>query len=223
MTIAEKPSRHHQSFLASGEQKLVRAIIAELPQQITPLHLTKIGLFGSIVAAIALVGCRWSLLWLPLVPVGVFLNWFGIALDGPLAVHRGEARPRLGLVEHTYDLFSQILIIVAFGLSPFLSIEAAFIVLICYLLFSAYTYIRAIARHVQQMAYIGMGATEFRILMVVWAFAAHAMGIDATLDQGVPRLDAAIAFLAIIAVFGLAYKAVSDARCVAMDEKRQGF
>lgn len=223
MTTAEKPSRHYQSFLASGEQKLVRAIIAELPPQITPLHLTKIGLFGSIVAAIALVGCRWSLLWLPLVPVGVFLNWFGIALDGPLAVYRAEARPRLGLVEHTYDLFSQILIIVAFGLSPFLSIEAAFIVLVCYLLFSTYTYIRAIARHVQQMSYIGMGATEFRILMVVWAFSAHAMGIDATLGQGVSHLDAAIAILAVIAVFGLAYKAVSDARCVAMDEKHRGF
>jgi hypothetical protein len=222
MTIAPNPSQHHQSFLAPGEQKLVRAIIAEMPQRITPLFLTKLGLFGAVVAAAALVGCRWSLLWLPLVPVGVFLNWFGIALDGPLAVHRGEARPRLGLVEHTYDLFSQILIIVAFGLSPFLTIESAFIVLICYLLFSAYTYIRAIARHVQQMAYIGMGATEFRILMAVWAFAAHFLGIDATAGEGVSSLDAAIAILAIIAVCGLAIKAFSDARRVAMDESGHG-
>lgn len=222
MTTAGTRSRHHQSFLASGEQKLVRAIIAEMPPQITPLFLTKLGLFGAVVAAAALIGCRWSLLWLPLVPVGVFLNWFGIALDGPLAVSRGEARPRLGLVEHTYDLFSQILIIVAFGASPFLTIESAFIVLICYLLFSSYTYIRAIARHVQQMAYIGMGATEFRILMVVWAFTAHLLGIDATADKGVTSLDAAITILAIIAVCGLAIKALSDARCVAMDENGRG-
>jgi hypothetical protein len=222
MTTAGNRSRHHQSFLASGEQKLVHAIIAELPPRITPLLLTKLGLFGAVVAAVALVGCRWSLLWLPLVPVGVFVNWFGIALDGPLAVYRGEARPRLGLVEHTYDLFSQILIIVAFGLSPFLTIESAFVVLICYLLFSAYTYIRAIARHVQQMAYIGMGATEFRILMAVWAFAAHSLGIDATLGKGVSGLDAAITILAIFAVCGLAIKAFSDARCVAMDENGRG-
>jgi hypothetical protein len=223
MATAGDRSRHHQSFLASGEQKLVGAIIAELPPRITPLLLTKIGLVGAIIAAVALIGCRWSLAWLPLVPVGVFLNWFGIALDGPLAVYRAQARPRLGLVEHTYDLFSQILIIVAFGLSPFLTIESAFIVLICYLLFSAYTYIRAIARHVQQMAYIGMGATEFRILMVVWAFAAESLGIDATRDQGVSSLDAAIAILAVFAVVGLAVKALSDARCVAMDESGRGF
>jgi hypothetical protein len=223
MTQGSNRSRHHQSFLAPGEQKLVNAIIVELPPQITPLHLTRLGLFGAVVASAALIGCRWSVLWLPLVPVGVFLNWFGIALDGPLAVYRNQARPRLGLVEHTYDLFSQILIIVAFGLSPFLTIESAFIVLVCYLLFSAYTYIRAIARHVQQMAYIGLGATEFRILMVVWAFAAHALGIDATLGEGVSRLDAAISILAVIAVFGLAFKAVADARCVAVDENRQGL
>ncbi|MBG0812140.1 CDP-alcohol phosphatidyltransferase [Methylosinus sp. H3A] len=222
MKTADHKSGHHQSFLAPAEQRLVRAIISELPESVTPLQLTRIGLFGALVAAVALVGCRWSALWMPMIPLGVFLNWFGAALDGPLALHRQTANPRLGLVEHTYDLFSQILIIVAFGLSPFLSIESAFIVLICYLLFSAYTYIRAIARHVQQMAYIGLGATEFRILMVIWPFAAHAMGIDETVDAGVSRLDAAIMILAAFAIAGLVIKALSDARRVAVDENGQG-
>lgn len=220
---SENSARHHQSFLAPAEQKLVRAIIAELPESVTPLHLTRIGLIGAIVAAVALVGCRWSPLWLPLLPLGIFLNWFGIALDGPLALYREEETPRLGLVDHTYGLFSQILIIVAFGLSPFLSLESAFIVLICYLLFSAYTYIRAIVRHVQQMAYIGLGTTEFRILMVVWAFVAHALGIDETGADGVSRLDAVIMILAVLAVGGLAVKAFTDARRVAADEGGQGL
>jgi hypothetical protein len=222
MTFAEPKPGHHQSFLAPAEQKLLRAIICELPETVTPLQLTRIGLFGAIVAATALIGSCWSALWMPLIPLGVFLNWFGTALDGPLALHRQTANPRLGLVEHTYDLFSQILIIIAFGFSPFLSIESAFVVLICYLLFSAYTYIRAIVRHVQQMAYIGLGATEFRILMVVWPFAAHAIGIDERADVGVSRLDAAIMILAAFAICGLAIKAVSDARRVAMDENGQG-
>lgn len=217
---SESSTRHHQSFLGSAEQKLIRSIIAELPASVTPLQLTRIGMFGAIVAAAALVGCRWSPLWLPLLPIGIFLNWFGIALDGPLALHRKVEHPRLGFVDHTYDLFSQILIIVAFGVSPFLSMGSALIILACYLLFSAYTYIRAIARHVQQMSYIGLGATEFRILMVAWAFIAQAAGIDETGDRGVSRLDAAIMFLAILAVCGLAVKAVSDARRLAADEGR---
>lgn len=217
---SESSKRHHQSFLGAAEQKLIRAIVAELPAYVTPLQLTRIGMFGAVVAAVALVGCRWSSLWLPLLPVGIFLNWFGIALDGPLALHRKVEHPRLGFVDHTYDLFSQILIIVAFGLSPFLSLGSALIVLACYLLFSAYTYIRAIARHVQQMSYIGLGATEFRILMVAWAFIAHAVGINESSVHGVSRLDAAIMLLAVLAVGGLAIKAVSDARRVAADEGR---
>ena len=221
MKTADPKSGHHQSFLAPAEQRFVHAIIGELPESVTPLQLTRIGMFGALVAAVALVGSCWSALWMPLIPLGVFLNWFGAALDGPLALHRQTANPRLGLVEHTYDLFSQILIIIAFGFSPFLSIESACIVLICYLLFSAYTYIRAIARHVQQMAYIGLGATEFRILMVVWPFAAHAMGIDETADVGVSRLDAAIMILAAFAICGLVIKALSDARRVAVDENGQ--
>jgi hypothetical protein len=223
MKIADYKSGHHQSFLAPAEQKLVRALIAELPDSVSPIRLTRIGVLGAVIAAVALVCCRWSALWTPLIPLGVFLNWFGAALDGPLALHRRTADPRLGLVEHTCDLFSQILIIIAFGFSPFLSIESAFIVLICYLLFSAYTYIRAIVRHVQQMAYIGLGATEFRILMALWPFAAQAMGINETIDGGLSRLDAAIMLMAAFAICGLAVKALSDARRVAVDESGRGI
>lgn len=223
MKIADYKSGHHQSFLAPAEQKLVRALIAELPDSISPLQLTRIGFFGAVVTAVALVCSCWSTLWTPLIPLGVFLNWFGAALDGPLAVRRRTTDPRFGLLEHTYDLFSQILIIVAFGISPFLSMESALVVLICYLLFSAYTYIRAIARHVQQMAYIGLGATEFRILMALWPFAAHAMGIDETIDVGHSQLDSAILILAAFAICGLGIKALSDARRVSVDESGRGI
>jgi hypothetical protein len=94
--------------------------------------------------------------------------------------------------------------------------------LICYLLFSAYTYIRAIVRHVQQMAYIGLGATEFRIMMALWPFVARAMGINEIGAPGVSRLDAAVMFLAALAILGLGVKALTDARRVAADESGSG-
>jgi len=108
MTTVENLSQHNQSFLARSEQRLVQAIIARLPSEVTPLQLTRIGWFGAVVTVMALIGCRWSALWLPLVPVGVFLNWFGITLDGPLARHRKEESPRFGLSDHLNDLFSQL-------------------------------------------------------------------------------------------------------------------
>ncbi|MDR3462786.1 MAG: CDP-alcohol phosphatidyltransferase family protein [Beijerinckiaceae bacterium] len=185
----------------------------------TSLHLTAVGLVGSFVAAIGLIGCNWTALWLPLVVIGVLLNWFGDSLDGSLARFRNEERPRFGfLVDHTCDLFAQILVIVAFGLSPFLSLVSALTVLLCYLLFSAYTYIRAAAHHIHQMSYIGVGATEFRILMIFWASVGVAFHLREPLVSGLSRLDIAILLLAAISVVGLAVKAITDARDVAAEE-----
>jgi phosphatidylglycerophosphate synthase len=176
---------------------------------------------GSLIASIALIGCNWSAFCLPAVALGVIMNWFGDSLDGSLARFRKEERPRFGfLVDHTCDLFSQIMIIVAFGLSPFLSLVSALVVLLCYLLFSAYTYIRAAAHHVHQMSYIGVGATEFRILMIVWAAIGTVFNLREPLVDGLSRLDVTIFFLATLAVIGLAFKAISDARLVASEERQ---
>ena len=222
MTSRSNPSRDNQSFLAVAEQRLIRWILPRIPRPVTSLHLTVFGMLGSMLASIALIGCNWSLAWLPFVIVGVSANWFGDSLDGSLARYRREERPRFGfLVDHTCDLFSQIMIIVAFGLSPFLSLIAAFIILLCYLLFSAYTYIRAAAHYVHQMAYIGMGATEFRILMIVWACIGAIAGLREPLVNGVSMLDMFIMGMGIIAVFGLAYKMVVDAREIALLENER--
>jgi phosphatidylglycerophosphate synthase len=216
---SSNPHRHNRSFLAEAEQRLIRWILPRIPGRITSLQLTGIGMFGSLAASIGLIGCNWSLLWLPTVALGIAMNWFGDSLDGSLARHRKEERPRFGfLVDHTCDLFSQIMLIVAFGLSPFLSLVAALVVLLCYLLFSAYTYIRAAAHHVHQMSYIGVGATEFRLLMIFWALAGSAAGLREPLVNGLSRIDISILGLGLLAVIGLGAKAVKDARQVAIEE-----
>jgi phosphatidylglycerophosphate synthase len=213
------PHRQNRSFLAHSEQDVIRWLVPRIPSRTTSLDLTAFGMFGSFLAAAALIGCNWTLLWLPLVALGIFINWFGDSLDGSLARYRKEERPRFGfLVDHTCDLFSQILLIVAFGLSPFLSLVSALTVLLCYLLFSAYTYIRAAAHHVHQMSYIGVGATEFRILMIGWAVVAALCHIREPLVSGLSGLDLAILGLAVFAVLGLGFKAIGDARAVAVEE-----
>ena len=216
------PNRHNRSFLAQSEQNVIRWILPRIPPNVTSLHLTAVGMIGSLSAAVALIGCNWTLLWLPIVIIGVLLNWFGDSLDGSLARYRAEERPRFGfLVDHTCDLFAQILVIVAFGLSPFLSLVSALTVLLCYLLFSSYTYIRAAAHHIHQMSYIGVGATEFRILMIFWASVGSAFHLREPLVSGLSRLDVTILILAAIAVIGLAVKAITDARDVASEEHRR--
>lgn len=186
----------------------------------TSLHLTAIGLAGSFLASLALIACNRSGKWVIVVAVGIAMNWFGDSLDGSLARYRKEERPRFGfLVDHTCDLFSQIFLIVAFGLSPFLSLISALTILLCYVLFSAYTYIRAAAHRIHQMAYIGVGATEFRIIMVVWAVVGVTFGLREPMVQGFSNLDLVIFVLAGFAVIGLAVKATIDAQEVAREEQ----
>ena len=181
--------RRNRSFLAEAEQRLMKWLLPQIPETVTSLHLTILGMIGSLAGAIALIGCNWSRLWLPTVALKMSSNSLAIRSTASLARYRKDERPRFGfLVDHTCDLFSQIMPIVAFGLSPFLSLVAALTVLLCYLLFSAYTYIRAAAHHVHQMSYIGIGA-EFRILMIAWAFIGSAVGLKQPLVDGLSGLD----------------------------------
>jgi phosphatidylglycerophosphate synthase len=219
--LISTPRQHNQSFLASVEQKFIRRIMDSLPEQITPLQLTYTGVVGAGLTIVGLIGCDWTFAWLPVIPAGLALNWFGTSLDGRLALLRNERRSSLAMLDHISDLFSQIAIILAFGMSPFLSLISASIVLICYLLFSSYTYMRAAARHVEQMAYLGLGATEFRILMAVWPLIAFALGIDERNANGVTRLDAATILLATLAIGGLSIKIFGDARKVASTDDKQ--
>lgn len=219
MSGHKHPVRRNQSFLAKIEQALIQWLLPHISEDVSSLDLTIFGLFGSFLAAGGLVGCSHSLAFLPAVVAGILMNWFGDSLDGSLARFRQEERPRFGFIlDHTCDLFSQILIIVAFGFSPFLTLLSALAILICYLMFSAYTYIRAAAHHIHQMSYVGLGATEFRILMIFWAGLASMMGVSQPTVGTVTSIDIAILSMCALAIFGLAVKAVGDARVVATEE-----
>jgi hypothetical protein len=65
------------------------------------------------------------------------------------------------------------------------------------------------------MAYIGLGVTEFRILLAFWPFAAMALGVPESQHDQLPAIDVAIIGLALVAVFGLLGKLLKDGRRIA--------
>lgn len=208
--------RDVRSFLAAHEHRLVDWLLPLLPQRFGVLHLSALGFVGSVVAVIGLIASNWSYSWVALVVLGVAANWFG---SGLAHYRNGGAIDRFSfMVCHVSDLFAQVLLIVGFGLSPFLSLTSAFIVLLCLLLFSSYTYIRAATQRVRQMAYLGVGATEFRLLMIVWAVLGAGLGLREPLVGRFTNIDLGVISLAAMALVGLAVKVVVDARDIAAEE-----
>lgn len=204
-----------QSFFYTLEQRATVAIARAAPHWVKPSHLSLLGAVAAICAAAILVGSHsWpDLIWL--LPPAMLVNWFGLTADLPLARLRGGELPGSGMTHHVAELFSHVLLIVAYGFSPFLSARAAAIILVCYLLFSSYCYIRAATRQTQQMAYLGIGVTEFRLLLAFWPFIAIALRVPESLHDPLPGIDVAVIALALIAVLGLFGKLFKDGRRIA--------
>jgi archaetidylinositol phosphate synthase len=159
-------SRLNRSVLAVVEQEFIALLLANVPPTVTPMHLTLVGIVGAVLCSIGLVGCNQSAAFLPLVLIGLFINWLGDSLDGSLARFRRIERPRYGfLADHSADLIAQTVILIGLGFSPYFTLTSALIVLVMYLLFSALTYIRIVVDAVHHMTYGGLGATEFRIII----------------------------------------------------------
>jgi len=204
-----------QSFFYALEQRATVAIARETPLWAKPAHLSLLGALAAVCAAAILVGSHsWPhLIWL--LPPAMLVNWLGLTVDLPLARLRGAESPGSGMTHHVAELFSHVLLIVAYGFSPFLSLRAAAIILVCYLLFSSYCYIRAATRQAQQMAYLGIGVTEFRLLIAFWPFVAMALGVPESLEDPLPGIDVAVMALALTAVLGLFGKLFKDGRRIA--------
>ncbi len=174
--------RINDSVLSRAERVALDTLVRRIPAELTPDHLTAVGLVGAIITAGGFFACWWSNWFMLAVVFGLFLNWFGDSLDGTLARYRRIERPHYGyFIDHSADLIAQTLMVVGLGLSPFFTIPSALLVLSLYLLMSSYTYLRVVTESVHRLSYGGMGATEFRILIAVWSLAAAGIGPDVSI------------------------------------------
>lgn len=100
--------------------------------------------------------------------LGLALNWLGDSLDGTLARERNQESPRYGFfVDHTADLITQVLVGLGFGLSPYIALPYALLLLSAYLAFAAHTFIRAHVFKTVQIAFYSVGPTETRLALII--------------------------------------------------------
>ena len=170
--------RTNESVLGALEKPTLSWIANRLPAWVLPNHLTLLGFLGALLTAAGFILSRWSLTWLLLACVGLVANWLGDSLDGTLARLRRIERPQFGFfIDHTCDLFSQVIIFVSLGVSPCTHFGIACLGLIAFLMAFVYTLIGLQVKGELRITYFGFGPTEIRVLLFVGNVLTLAVGV----------------------------------------------
>jgi phosphatidylglycerophosphate synthase len=160
--------REHKSLLASREKQVLVWLAARMPAWINSDHLTVLGLAGMALsgAAYALSGSDPT--WLHIANLGLLVNWFGDSLDGTLARHRQQLRPRYGYyVDHVVDSFGAVFILGGLALSGYMTTTVALAFLAAYFMLSINVYLAAHSLGTFQLSFWKLGPTELRILLAI--------------------------------------------------------
>ena len=164
-------------LLAEPERRLLRAIALRLPHWLTSDMLTALGIAGALLVGMCYALSSVSPYWLFGVAPALALNWFGDSLDGTLARVRSHERPRYGYyLDHIVDAFATLAVGVGVGLSPFVDLEIALLLVVGYLGLSINVYLESSVMGVFRIDYGGLGPTEARILL---ALASTGLGVAA--------------------------------------------
>jgi archaetidylinositol phosphate synthase len=149
-----------------------------MPPGVKPDHLTLLGFSGSLLTGAGFVLSCWSIDWLWLASFGLIANWLGDSVDGTLARYRRIERPRYGFfIDHTSDMYSQVIIFITIGISPCAHLAVSCLGLIAFLMAFIYTMIGTHVRQRMRITYFGFGPTEIRALLIVGNLLVLAFGV----------------------------------------------
>ena len=162
--------RIHTGVLNSLEATLIGYLLPKVPRSITPNQLSAFAASGAVAAGLGLGACQFSPWFLTVVLLGLFANWLGDSFDGAVARRNKAERPRVGfLIDRCCDVLSFCAIILGLGLSPYLSLHLALMLLVGYLVNTIYGLMKLVVDGVHIIGVGGIGATEGRVIIGLWA------------------------------------------------------
>lgn len=170
--------RVNDILLAPLERPALQWLAGRMPAWVTPNVLTAVGLLAAVLIGVSYWLTNFSKHYLWLASFGFILNWFGDSLDGTLARYRKQERPKFGyFIDHTVDAFTQLVIALGLGLSPYVSFKFALFGLIGYFLVSIHTYITIYVRGIFKLSYAKLGPTEARLLAILSNTVIYFLGV----------------------------------------------
>lgn len=159
--------RERKAITAGVERRLLIAMAERMPPRVTSDHLTILGVLGAVAAGAGYALSTWSPHWLWLASAALLVNWFGDSLDGTLARVRRTERPRYGYyLDHAVDAFTTVMIGAGIGLSPYLPLTLALLLVVLYLMMSINVYLESSIYGVFKMDYGLLGPTEVRLILI---------------------------------------------------------
>jgi phosphatidylglycerophosphate synthase len=162
--------RIHTGVLNSLEATVIGYLLPRVPRSITPNQLSALAASGAVAAGLGLGACQFSPWFLTVVLLGLFANWLGDSFDGAVARRNKAERPRGGfLIDRCCDVLSFCAIILGLGLSPYLSLHLALMLLVGYLVNTIYGLMKLVVDGVHIIGVGGIGATEGRVIIGLWA------------------------------------------------------
>jgi phosphatidylglycerophosphate synthase len=187
-------------ILANPEKRALRWMAGRLPRWVLPDDLTLIGIFAALGICAGYQLSNEDLIWLWVVNALLVVHWIGDSLDGTLARVRKIERPKYGYyLDHLVDAISTAAIGLGLGLSPFMLLSIAGLIVVGYLIVSINVYLESYALGRFNIGYGYIGPTELRIIL----FALNAaLALDLGLDFNLVDLN-----MTVFDVFGLAVAA----------------
>jgi archaetidylinositol phosphate synthase len=160
--------RVQESWVASGEKRLLVWLAGRTPQQIGPDHLTLLGFFAQVGAGLFYALALGNRFWLVAVIACLALNWLGDSLDGTVARVRQSLRPRYGFyVDHMVDSFGAVALMGGLALSGYMHPFLAAGLLVAFLMLSIQSYLATHTLGEFRLSFWRFGPTELRILLAV--------------------------------------------------------
>lgn len=168
----QNAKRRQEALTASLERSILIWLAEGTPAWINSDHLTILGFAAQLLAGTAYALSRWNRYALLAVVVALVMNWFGDSLDGTLARHRNQQRPRYGFyVDHMVDSFGAVFLLGGLALSGYMHPYIAIGLLIAFLLLSIQSYLATYTLGEFRLSFWKFGPTELRILLAVGSIA----------------------------------------------------
>ncbi|MCY1669375.1 CDP-alcohol phosphatidyltransferase family protein [Rhizobium sp. SL86] len=174
--------RQNASFVAGLEKGVLIAIARRLPRSVTPDGLTAFGVLGAVIVLFGYAASNWNVNYIWLANIGIVIHWLGDSLDGTLARVRQIERPRFGFfIDQTVDVIGNLLIAVGLGLSPWVRLDVALLMLAAYHMLAIYALVYSLVEGKFRVDVAGLGPTEARLGMIflnlsVYIFGAPLLG-----------------------------------------------